>query len=377
MKKNHKKPTTKPGSKIPAKEYLEHQVISSADPKRVKRAEKLLAQENQRWLNRRLGIEEKIGTADQEIINALKKGMSYAGIRKQLGFYPARIARVKKKYGHLIATPPKPGETQEASDAFDRRHQDAFVQLEKNRDEEAQFYLTQLVAWLVDDGGAQGHNLEFSDATVKSQKGECPFVFDLSDRFPKGPPKTPFTYRSAGAEPLALSEGVYVISATKAITANLFRKGRFDLPDFKRHSHPHYYTLHVILASVFTRTIRFMETLDQALLARPAINKTITGSFTRQEAILNFVLDKLKVQFQNGYQGILIPDLYSYVPTSAERTSEFKCAWIIANPKTRHPNHLYTFMYSKQTSDAFSLVLKDILEQKMADLVAMRTQPKL
>ncbi len=245
--------------------------------------------------------------------------------------------------------------------------------VDQSTDEEwiIKFLCSELVMWLTNqDQLLVGHRLIDKDALVESEGLRRPGILDMNERYVKlrkMSPGVPFDYfmdkkmLPAGVKPLK-----YRVYLSESIPAQFFRVGDFSIDVGRRHSYHHFYLLKLILNAVDKQFRQFVHVLNLAMQDINASKDVDANPLARSAANLKYIVNLLKEQRQ-GYIGLSIPDLFQVRPESALMTYDLKYFRKFEIEKGK-PKTLYTYMYSRETSQAFSAVLVEKLEQKLNQL---------
>ena len=234
-----------------------------------------------------------------------------------------------------------------------------------------EFLCIELVYWLTNpDRLLAGHALMNQDAIVESRGIMRPSVLDLKERYLDKRTvivSEPFEYVTdetklvKGVKPLS-----YKVAIREGIPTQIFRRGDFMGDDFSKHSYAHYYTLKLMLQIVEKHFRKFVDIINQALQNRHASDNALVDPIRRASVNLEYVLSILKKQ-HNGFVGISLPDLFTVDPQSAAITHDLKY-FLSAEHGVNDSSTLYTYMFSRETSQAFCQVLADLLTQKLKNL---------
>ena len=235
------------------------------------------------------------------------------------------------------------------------------------------FLCSELVYWLTNPTQLlAGHRLLNRDAIVEAQGLTRPSILDLKERYldsEKVLLRQPFSYSTdktslvKGAKPF-----YYKVVITESIPTQVFRKGDFSGNDFNRYSYAHYYLLMFMLKLIDERFRQFVFALNHAMQNRHAVENAQSDPLIRSSANLESLIRLLRKQ-NEGYIGISLPDLFALDPQSAILTQDLNYL-AASNPEGRKSKKVYTYMYSKDTSQAFCEVLAEKIDQKLKNLNA-------
>lgn len=244
----------------------------------------------------------------------------------------------------------------------------------KTKEEEENFYsflCANLVDWLVNQEQLlAGHRLLDKDAIVKSEGLNRVVVPDLKERYMdsgKISMKTPFEYTSdlssmpQGAKPVR-----YDIVVTESIPIKVFRIGDFYDDDFNKYNYAHFYLLKLMLEFVDKRFYDFTYVLNERMQKRNATNNENADPLRRSAANLKSLIALLK-KHHGGYIGISLPDLFAVDPNSLIMTHDLEYFKLQETGDKKY-KYQYTYMYSKETSQAFCGVLVELLEKKFENI---------
>lgn len=228
-----------------------------------------------------------------------------------------------------------------------------------------------LVYWLTyPEQQTAGHDLLDRDAMVKSDGLSRPAIHDVKQRYldsGKVVLKTSFDYTTLVGEPVeGISPLNYKVVISESIPAKVFRVGEFLGDDFNKYSYSHFYVLKLMLEFVDKRFKDFIRNINISMERRNAETNQESNLLMRSAVNLKNLLSLLKMN-TDGYTGIRLPDLFAIHPQSALLTQDLD---YFKSKETQENiiEHLYTYMYSRETSQSFCAVLVELLDRKLENL---------
>ena len=233
------------------------------------------------------------------------------------------------------------------------------------------FLCADLVYWLINPSLlSAGHSLMDRDAIVESEGLHRPSISDLKKRYldsGKVSLRTPFDYTTdTGNSVKGEKHYKYKVVVTSAIPIQIFRIGEFSGDDFNQYSYAHFYLLKLMLEIVDKRFHDFVYALNEGMKHQHATKNSDSNPLSRSATNVKTLLSLLKTSHK-GYIGISLPDLFAVDPQSTLMTHDLKY-FKAQQTDQRKYEHLYTYMYSKETSQAFCAVLVELLQRKMENL---------
>lgn len=250
-----------------------------------------------------------------------------------------------------------------------------------SQDELDNFYKSlcdDLVYWLTHSSSlSAGHCLLDRDAIVKSQGLHRPSIIDLKERYldtGKIELRKPFEYTTDSRKiPKGFSPYIYNVTITSAIPVRIFRIGEFFGDDFNQYSYAHFFLLKFMLEMVDKRFYDFMRALNEGMKHQHATQDGDSNPVFRAATNIKSLLSLLKTTHR-GYIGISLPDLFAVNPQSALMIHDLEYFNSQQTGKFKY-EHLYTYMYSKETSQSFCAVLVELLERKLENIQSEITNP--
>ncbi len=233
------------------------------------------------------------------------------------------------------------------------------------------FLCADLVYWLINPTLlSAGHSLMDRDAIVESEGLQRPSISDLKKRYldsGKVSLRTPFDYTTDTCNSVKGEKYFkYKVVVTSAIPIQIFRIGEFSGDDFNQYSYAHFYLLKLMLEIVDKRFHDFVYALNEGMKHQHATKNSDSNPLSRSATNVKTLLSLLKTS-RKGYIGISLPDLFAVDPQSTLMTHDLQYFESQQMDKVKY-EHLYTYMYSKETSQAFCAVLVELLERKMENL---------
>lgn len=231
-------------------------------------------------------------------------------------------------------------------------------------------FMAELAHWLIHHNRIlYGHVPDEWDIVVESNSWHQPAIFDLKERYLDQPDfKTlePFDYIADSTKlPKQVQPQKYRIIMRKGIPTDVFKKGEMEGDDFKEYSYSHFYTLKLMLDILTQNFNIFVRALNKTLQTSYPTNYTPENYHKRSVINLKKALENLTLERKNN-RGIYIPDLFAASPQSASLTANLNDAkGYLLNPKK--PGPLWTYMYSRTTSDSFNSIVSKIIREKIKE----------
>jgi hypothetical protein len=241
----------------------------------------------------------------------------------------------------------------------------------KELDNFYRFLCADLVHWLVNPTQlSAGHNLTEIDVLAESYGLQRPSVLDLKERYiDTGKAKLGKTFEYS-TDKSTLVKGVkpfrYKLVLKQAIPSRVFRVGDFKGDDFTKSSYGHFYVLKLMLEIVEKRFQDFVYALNEGMQHRNASMNKDADPLSRSATNLKELLSLLK-KSHDGYTGISLPDLFSVNINSALLTHDLNY-FRSQETDNKKFSQLFTYMYSRETSQSFCAALIEILDKKMENL---------
>lgn len=233
------------------------------------------------------------------------------------------------------------------------------------------YLFTQLVFWLTQPSKLPtGHMLVNFDAIVESTGVIRPAIHDFKERdLDEGIIKTGVSFEhkiNSGIKIRKKKSNTYKVSFSKAIPTRLFKIGDFSSNDYSRYSYNHFNKLNLMLSIIDDRFFDFMGKLNHAMRNRNATQNKEASLVARSKNNLQQIVSVLRKN-KDGFTGISLPDLFEFNPESILPTHDLNYL-ISRTGKVKRGSKLYTYMFSRETSQSFCVQLSDILEKKILTL---------